>query len=112
MSNDLKRYSDLAVGANIEPGKTYQPHTGSWRMGTKPEVHLAKCVDCMLCWVYCPDTAVLVEEDSFYGFDYRYCKGCELCAEVCPADAIEMVAEEKDLPEFGRITGGSNEDSR
>ncbi|MFQ5911454.1 MAG: 4Fe-4S binding protein [Thermoplasmata archaeon] len=25
------------------------------------------------------------------GFDMDYCKGCGICDEVCPADAIEMV---------------------
>ena len=30
---------------------------------------------------------------SFDGFDYDYCKGCEICAEVCPTDAITMVPE-------------------
>ncbi|MGM0788312.1 MAG: 4Fe-4S binding protein [Thermodesulfobacteriota bacterium] len=25
--------------------------------------------------------------------DYEYCKGCEICAEECPADAITMVEE-------------------
>ena len=27
------------------------------------------------------------------GIDYDVCKGCELCVEVCPAGAIEMVSE-------------------
>jgi pyruvate ferredoxin oxidoreductase delta subunit len=26
-------------------------------------------------------------------FDYRYCKGCGVCANECPVDAIEMVRE-------------------
>jgi pyruvate ferredoxin oxidoreductase delta subunit len=25
--------------------------------------------------------------------DYEYCKGCGICAEECPADAIKMVEE-------------------
>ncbi|MFP3162015.1 MAG: 4Fe-4S binding protein, partial [Acidilobus sp.] len=25
--------------------------------------------------------------------DYEYCKGCGICAEVCPTHAIEMVPE-------------------
>ena len=26
-------------------------------------------------------------------FDYRYCKGCGVCANECPADAIKMERE-------------------
>lgn len=26
-------------------------------------------------------------------FDYRYCKGCGVCANECPVDAIKMVRE-------------------
>jgi pyruvate ferredoxin oxidoreductase gamma subunit len=26
-------------------------------------------------------------------FDYQYCKGCAVCADVCPTGAIKMVRE-------------------
>ena len=52
----------------------------------------------MLCWLYCPDAAVLVDGEVFEGFDYDLCKDCELCAEMCPAEgAIEMVPEDADV---------------
>jgi pyruvate ferredoxin oxidoreductase delta subunit len=35
----------------------------------------------------------VLEGETFTGFDLDYCKGCGICAEVCPADAIAMVAE-------------------
>ncbi|AKB45854.1 Pyruvate:ferredoxin oxidoreductase, delta subunit [Methanosarcina sp. Kolksee] len=34
-------------------------------------------------------------EDGFFEYDYDYCKGCGICANECPADAIEMILEEK-----------------
>jgi pyruvate ferredoxin oxidoreductase delta subunit len=43
--------------------------------------------------MYCPDTCILVENKKYYA-DYEYCKGCGICARECPADAIQMVAEE------------------
>jgi Pyruvate/2-oxoacid:ferredoxin oxidoreductase delta subunit len=29
------------------------------------------------------------------GIDYDHCKGCGICAEECPKDAIHMEEEEK-----------------
>ncbi|HEX4805515.1 MAG TPA: 4Fe-4S dicluster-binding protein [Conexibacter sp.] len=67
--------------------------TGGWRTGLRPEAELARCVDCLLCWLYCPDSAVVLDGTTFAGFDLDVCKGCEICAEMCPTGAIEMVAE-------------------
>ena len=55
---------------------------------------MTQCVNCLLCWLYCPDSAVTLEGTTFTGFDLDFCKGCEICAEVCPTGAIVMVAED------------------
>ena len=81
----------------IEPGTASRPETGGWRTGLKPEVDFSRCVNCLLCWVYCPDAAIRVEKGTFVGVDYDFCKGCEICAEICPAGAIEMVPEDADV---------------
>jgi 2-oxoacid:acceptor oxidoreductase delta subunit (pyruvate/2-ketoisovalerate family) len=70
-----------------------QPETGAWRTGIKPQVDLSKCVNCLLCWLYCPDSAISLNGTTFSGFDLRYCKGCELCAVVCPVEAVTMVED-------------------
>ena len=77
----------------VSPETAPQIRTGGWRTGVKPEIDLSKCIDCLLCWLYCPDSAVTLDGTAFAGFDYDTCKGCELCAEVCPQGAIEMVPE-------------------
>ena len=89
----LRRAGELAVGAAVLRGEAVQPHTSGWRTGLKPQVDLARCVNCLLCWAYCPDCAVVVDGTTFLGFDYDFCKGCEICAEMCPAGAIAMVDE-------------------
>lgn len=72
--------------------------TGDWR-GKRPVLAIAeKCsaikqgkVTCQLCWVYCPDACVTRGVGP--EFDLEHCKGCGICAEVCPTGAIEMQPE-------------------
>ena len=71
-----------------------RPATGGWRTGLKPEVDISKCVELPALLALLPDSAVELDGTSFTGFDLTYCKGCEICAEVCPVDAITMVPEE------------------
>jgi 2-oxoacid:acceptor oxidoreductase delta subunit (pyruvate/2-ketoisovalerate family) len=89
----LKPWEQLASGGTVFPDPSLRPRTGGWRTGVKPEIELSKCVDCLLCWVYCPDSAIQTAAGHFEGFDLDHCKGCEICAAVCPTGAIEMVAE-------------------
>jgi 2-oxoacid:acceptor oxidoreductase delta subunit (pyruvate/2-ketoisovalerate family) len=89
---ELTAWQELPGGGRVSPS-TPTPRTAGWRTGKRPEADLAACVNCLLCWLYCPDSAITLDGTSFTGFDYDYCKGCELCAEVCPAGAIAMVEE-------------------
>jgi 2-oxoacid:acceptor oxidoreductase delta subunit (pyruvate/2-ketoisovalerate family) len=89
----LRGWHELPAAGAIDPVGTPRPETGGWRTGLKPEVELSRCVNCLLCWIYCPDSAVELDGTTFAGFDLVHCKGCEICAEVCPVDAIEMVPE-------------------
>ena len=90
----LKNWEELRAAGVVVPGEAERPRTGGWRTGVKPEVDLSRCVNCLLCWLYCPDSAVLLDGTTFTGFDLTYCKGCEICAEICPVDAVTMVPEE------------------
>ena len=89
----LKAWQELPPGGIVVRDEAKRPRTGGWRTGLKPEVALARCVNCSLCWLYCPDSAILLDGTTFAGIDLDVCKGCELCAEVCPTGAIEMVPE-------------------
>ncbi len=91
---ELKSWQELTPGAAIDPQTAPRVETGSWRTGLVPEADLSKCVNCLLCWIYCPDSAIELDGTSFQGFDLGVCKGCEICAEVCPSGAILMVAED------------------
>jgi len=46
---------------------------------------------CHLCWLLCPDN--VVSKDIEPAIDLEYCKGCGICAQECPVQAIEMVPD-------------------
>ncbi|MET1102106.1 MAG: 4Fe-4S dicluster-binding protein [Pyrodictiaceae archaeon] len=77
------------------PGEASSGKTGIWRT-SRPVINYAKCVDCFLCWLYCPESVieiVKVDDRERVVIDYEYCKGCGICSEVCPVKAIVMVEE-------------------
>ena len=90
----LLTWDELPLAGVVRPEEVDRPRTGGWRTGVKPSVDLSLCVNCLLCWLYCPDSAIELDGTTFTGFDYDVCKGCELCAVVCPTEAIEMVADD------------------
>lgn len=108
----LKGAGELATGGVVVRDEVSQPRTAGWRTGTKPAVDLSRCVNCLLCWVYCPDSAVVIEGTTFVGFDYAFCKGCEICAEMCAPGAITMVDEATAVSEHGRLGGEGVGDPR
>lgn len=86
-----------------EPGPGDGGRTGSWRV-LRPVIDLEKCIPakrnkpaCFTCWLYCPDG--VISRTIPPKIDYEYCKGCEICAQECPADAITMVEETEFLEE-------------
>jgi 2-oxoacid:acceptor oxidoreductase delta subunit (pyruvate/2-ketoisovalerate family) len=91
---ELRPWQQLETAGALARADTEYARTGSWRTGLKPSADLSRCVDCLLCWLYCPDSAVVLDGTTFAGFDLDVCKGCEICSEMCPAEAIAMVPEE------------------
>jgi pyruvate ferredoxin oxidoreductase delta subunit len=101
----MKSYKDLPLGGVIlATPERVKKKTGDWR-AEKPVWEEARCVNCLLCWVRCPEVAILTEDQRMVGFDYDYCKGCGICAYICPTEAIRMVPEEEEVPPQGRIEG-------
>lgn len=86
--------SEIAMSrpATGEAGKT-----GEWR-SKRPVMEAALCSavklgreTCQFCWAYCPDASVARGVPPT--FDYDHCKGCGICAEMCPTGAISMAPE-------------------
>jgi 2-oxoacid:acceptor oxidoreductase delta subunit (pyruvate/2-ketoisovalerate family) len=89
----LSPWQELPIGGVVARDERRRLRTGNYRTGVRPEAELSKCVDCLLCWLYCPDSAISLDGTRFAGFDLDVCKGCEICSVVCPTGAIQMVAE-------------------
>jgi len=93
-SNEKSGWKSLPIAATVtEPGSSLKYKTGDWR-AFKPVVDKEKCVNCLLCWIYCPDSAI-IRQEKWVEINYDYCKGCGICAHECPKQAIKMEEEQK-----------------
>jgi len=86
-------WNDIELGAIVtEPGSASFKRTGDWRT-EHPVVEKEKCIKCGICWLHCPDAAIIPLDDGYFEPDLFHCKGCGICAAVCPKDAITMHQE-------------------
>jgi len=90
---NLKGWKDLPPATVVPASTAEQVETGQWR-SMRPVWDESKCIHCLQCWIQCPDRSIKTDEEGkVTGIDYFYCKGCGICAKVCPKDAIEMRPE-------------------
>jgi pyruvate ferredoxin oxidoreductase gamma subunit len=67
--------------------------TGLWRT-MRPVIDYEHCNRCSwVCSTFCPDGAITVEADRTPRIDLDHCKGCMVCAAVCPPHAIGAIPE-------------------
>ena len=83
----------ITLGGVVKPGTARKNKTGSWKV-FRPVVDHVKCILCMRCVNYCPEPCISVKEEKIL-MNYEYCKGCGICREVCPVEAIVMEYEKK-----------------
>lgn len=87
-------HKELPIGDILEAGSAKKFKTGDWRT-EKPVFNAQKCIHCMLCWISCPDSAIMVKDGKVTGINYDHCKGCGICAKECPAKVQAIVMEQE-----------------
>lgn len=71
--------------------RTVDINTGEWRV-QRPVAKPGKCRKCGWCYIFCP-VGCIAETETAFKANLDYCKGCGICARVCPAKAIMLVRE-------------------
>ncbi len=85
--------NDYPVGPGFTAGHLAEKNA-SWRV-YKPVIEKEKCINCLRCYLLCPDGTIFKTDDQKIDFDYDYCKGCGICSHECPKDAIQMIKENR-----------------
>lgn len=93
MSSKKQSWKEVTIaGVITTPRSSLEYKTGVWRSQT-PVIDYAKCTKCLICWIYCPEPAIARitgNPEKAVEIDQNYCKGCGICAQVCPVKCIEM----------------------
>ena len=74
------------------PKEPLDVKTGEWR-SQRPVTRSEKCRQCGWCFIFCP-SGCRKETGHYFSADLDYCKGCGVCARICPAQAVMLVREE------------------
>ncbi|MDR3321751.1 MAG: 4Fe-4S binding protein [Synergistaceae bacterium] len=86
-------WRDVPIGTVTFGASARAVETGLWR-SVRPVMDAGKCVSCLKCWAQCPDSSILTDESGrVCGINEFFCKGCGICAEICPVTAISMRPE-------------------
>lgn len=72
------------------PNSSYKASVAHWRVD-KPVFNTNFCINCFTCWLYCPDSSILVRDEKMTGIDYTHCKGCGVCSSVCPTNPKSLL---------------------
>jgi len=88
-----KGWKEIPIAGNIVvPGSSKEYKTGNWR-AFRPVWDSKKCVHCFACPINCPEDSIQVIDGKRQETNLSFCKGCGLCASVCPAKCIKMEKE-------------------
>jgi pyruvate ferredoxin oxidoreductase delta subunit len=70
-----------------------QPFTKASKRDMRPLWDRDRCTKCGICFLFCPDAAIIRRKDGYFDMDPDFCKGCGICHRECWFGAIEMSEE-------------------
>ncbi len=83
---------DLEEGTLEESVQTFDVSTATAEAARCFECGI--CIFCDNCLIFCPDVAI-DRVGKGYKIDYYHCKGCGICVNECPRDAMSLESELK-----------------
>ena len=81
--------AQLEKAGNIKAEESEDYKTGSWRKEIPVVVKKDVVSENPKVALFCPEAAIIFKDGKFSHIDYRYCKGCGICAHLLK-DAIKM----------------------
>ncbi len=86
-----KKFSGEIPKGTYGPAMQLTETMEGWR-NLRPVINDEICNSCKWCYLVCPE-GVIYSEEANMKIDYRFCKGCGICAKECKKAAITMVKE-------------------
>ncbi|HUV52116.1 MAG TPA: 4Fe-4S dicluster-binding protein [Dehalococcoidia bacterium] len=83
----------ITLGMVTPSGGSRANKTGAWRTAVKPRFLQKNCIACDVCALSCPEGCIFGTGQKTYYANEDFCKGCGICASVCPVHDIEMIPE-------------------
>ena len=90
-----KGWKEIPIAGNIiVPGSSEEYKTGNWR-AFRPIWDSNKCTHCLACPINCPENSIQVKDGKRIETNLDSCKGCGICAKLCPVKCIKMEEESR-----------------
>ncbi len=89
--NEDWTWKTLPEAGDMPAGTSSKYMTGSWRVKipvVKDREKIQNVLEKII--INCPEGAIKSKNGKFLMIDYRYCKGCGICANIAGKDIIEM----------------------
>lgn len=111
-------YENQSEGGIIKGQNAFTVDRSISREGYLPAFHQENCINCTKCDTTCPDDCFVWEEKEgrrgrmemvLQGIDYKACKGCLRCVEICPTTALETLIESREYADEHTVPRKRNE---